>query len=528
MQASTAAPDRVVRFIFMSMLAASAVLLPVTGLSAEYLPFPQDIATQSEQALLAKVLSRFSEASREDSADALHQFDEALVQLKEPTPLRGLVQFFRANILFGQDKDADAALAIDESMRLLPSYSGPLLLASRVHAYSDRPGMAADFLLRASTIDPDVVREFDEYDLSSLLHRLEAKDDQRRLHLVSERLLEIGWIGEGLELRSWIALKAIEGRMAVGDVAGARTLVPKLLVPNHSHRLLVANSYRELWPDIEQWAGSKLEKQWRIYLGEAREKWRASRDVSTVRDYVAILAAAGHDRTVIAEMLPLFSSLDKLKDHDLIFVASPLAGALARAGRWDDVERIFSQAQEVWPLGEQANALNIAANRARFLFYRGKTNEALELMDQTIAQARKWQGEVNSNALVIMHHYRACMLHQLGRVSEAGLSVAIALSGSRPEARARLHLCLDQPDRARQVMLDALTKEGTRNDVLSFMQPIPDNPVDSDFGRKTARNAETLRRDPKLVAEAAKHGRVLTFSLEDGAPREELSIAPVS
>ena len=146
--------------------------------------------------------------------------------------------------------------------------------------------------------------------------------------------------------------------------------IPKLLLPSHSRLLLIQNKYQGLWPDIESWAGPKLEKQWLIYLAESREKWRATNDPAQAKAYADALSDAGHDDTLIREMLPLFSKrLDPEKDYDLMLVASQsLSAALAREGRWDDIEAVFKKASEAWPLGSEANALNIAAGRARYLF----------------------------------------------------------------------------------------------------------------------------------------------------------------
>lgn len=503
--------------IWLLMLAGT--LTPVAA-AAELLPRPDQIALPNERALLSDTFLRLWDDPNADTGARLAALDAALARLAQPTRLRGFVQTVRASLLSELNKEAAAREAIEESIRLLPGYSGPLLAAHEIYAYDDQPGRAADYLLRASRIDPQIVSKLPEYDVDNLMRRLGAQQDQRRMRAVSERLLEIGWTAESLSGQSRLARRVIEARMETGDDAGAAALLPKLLSPADSRDLLAQNRYRALWPEIERWAGPALANQWRVYLTETREKWQASKDPATARAYVQVLDSAGHDDTIIREMLPLFS--DELDPHDvfeLVFVASPLAGALARKGRWDELEAMFARALTVWPLGKDANALNLAANRARYLFHRGKTAEGLQAMDAAIADAARWQGQVSSGALATMHQYRACMLHALGRQEQSILSLALA-GQQGPSSVANMYLCLNKPDAARDVLIKALESEGGREAVLEYVQPADDVPMQSDYGRTIAARARALRADPKLLRAVADYGRVLPFTLSAGAPAE--------
>jgi hypothetical protein len=502
------------------MLAALAAGLGSAPASAELLPRPDEIALSSEKALLSEIVSLLIEPST-DAEEGMAALDKALARLGQPTRLRGFVQYMRAQALFHQERSAPAREAVEESIRLLPEYSAPLLLGTAIYVYNDQPGRAADYLMRASRIDPAVVAKMPEYEVDNLIHRLTAQHDQRRVRLVSERLLEIGWLSQSLSSRSKLAMRAIEARMAEGNVAGARILVPKLLVPSDSIELLIQSRYRELWPDIERWAGAELRDQWRVYLSETRAQWDASKDMASALSYARALDAAGHHDTLIRELLPLFSKpLDKIEDYDLLYVAGPVAGALARKGRWDEIETMYQRAGKVWVLGEHANALNLAANRARYLFFRGKTQEGLTLMDAVIADAQRWGGEINSDALAAMHRHRACMLHALGRGEEAALSRAHAIGREGPGSTAELYVCLDKPEAARDMLIAALDDPGKRAEVLNYMQKNDDLPMMSDYGRQSRARWEALRADPKLLAAIARHGRVLPYTHRAGAPAE--------
>lgn len=509
--------SRPLRLFAMGLLAA----LAVSPAAAEFMPRAEKIALPSETPVLSETLLKLLYAPRSGNAGSLRTLDDALIQLSQPTPLRGFIQFVRATGLIEAKKEAQAREAIEESIRLLPDHSGPLLVATGIYAYSNQPARATDYLLRASRIDPQFVALLPEYEVDNLMRRLTFAQDDRRIRILSERLLEIGWKAESLDSQSNLVVRAIEARMAATEIGGAAAFVPKLLSPADSRALLVQNRYRALWPDVERWAGPRLETQWKTYLAETRSRWEASKSSNNARAYLKALNGAGHDQSIIRIFLPLFSkSLDSYRDQDLIYVVPPLAGALARKGRWNDVDALYEQAMKVWPLGESANALNLTANRARHLFYRDRPADGLKLMDAALADAARWTDKINGDALAAMHYSRACMLHELGRHAEAGLAGQAASTQRHPVAQATLLLCFGRQDAARDILIGALEDEEMRDDVLIWAQPNDDQPMASAYGLASHARSQTLRTDPRLLAALAEHGRVLAFGLNGGAPPE--------
>ena len=509
-------------FVFLSAGSLSASALAQDGPAGggtKLLPIPEQIATPAEQAQFSDLMMRLSKAEGPEATIKL--LDDELTRLPQPTTLRGLIQLFRSGILLSQDDYARSIDAVEESIRLLPGYSAPLLAAASIYAYANQPGKGADYFLRATKVDPDSARSVEDYEVNNIIRRLNYSRDKKRVDMLSDRLLEIGWIGSDLGSRSALARSAIERRASDGDAPGAIALVSKLLVPGHSYRLLANKQYNAVWPAIEAWGGPKLSTQWETYLREARDRWEASKDVQSVRAYSTALLSAGHDRTIIRDILPLFyKSLDQRRDQDLQFVVTGVAGALAREGKWDEVHKLFATAQKTWPLSnDNANALNVSGNWARYLFFEGRTAEALAKMDESLVYARKLQ--VNPDAIATMHHYRACMLHQLGRDSEAGVSLAITASVEFPVEAADVYLCVGNREAALRALIDGLEDENTRDGVLGFVQKTSDRPLASDYGRESEARYADLRRDPALLAEVAKYGRLLPFGANEGAPPEK-------
>jgi tetratricopeptide (TPR) repeat protein len=485
----------------------------------KFLPPIENIALPAERPVLNEFAASIARSAA-DPAALLDAGDKALAKLPAPTKLRGMIQFMRAGALSALKRHLDALDAIQESVRLLPDYSAPLIEASSIYAYLNRPGEGADYLARAMDVDPQTVRTVDDYEIGNLMLRLDVARDERRIRALSDRLLGIGWLGTRLGSRSSLAVEAIKRRANQADVAGARALVPKLLVPSHSYSLLMDNQYRALWPDIETWAGPKLERQWTTYLAEAHARWTASKSAQSSRDYLSALLAARHYKTAARDLLPLFEKPDRLQDFELVFAVNPLAETLARLGRWKDAEALFARAQTVWPIKEQANALNIAANYAVFLLVEGRYAEALERMDEAMAEARRWGSEVNLNAVAAMHHYRACMLHQLGRDAEAGISMAVAAASETPTEVASLQLCLGNAQAAKKALIAGLEQEDLRDGIIGFMQPPSDGPLPSDYARTMGARLDALRTDPDLLRAIAKYGRVVPWPENAGAPAE--------
>ena len=497
---------------------ALGAALPPAPAAAEFLPSPSRL--HGPASVLRELTDMLVNRGGAES-ERLSRLDAMLARVPEPSELRGFVQYARAVNLRHNGRLTEARDAIEESIRLLQRYSAPLLFAADMEAYADRPEPAADYLIRASHIDPGIVRRFDSQDLLNLRGRLGDRHDTRRIGRLAERMVAIGWQGEDLRLRSLLALDAIRNRMESGDVAGARQLVPRLIVPGHLQALLIVNRYRALWPNIEIWAGSRLEKQWPLYLGELRARFRASGDPAAARRYASALREADHNETIVREVLPLFRRpLDRQRDYDLVWVAPIVADALARLGRWQEIDMLFDRAAAAWPLGIDANALNIAANRARLLLIRGRTGEGLAAMDAVIADARRRRGEVSQSALASMHLARACGLQDAGRGHEALDSASFVLGGGDLTLIAELHLCFGRHEAARAALVEALADERSREEVLEFIQPHAAPPMQSDHGRMMHERRRALRADPILLAAARRHGRVLPFPASAGAPPE--------
>ncbi len=103
-----------------------------TAPSSKVWPLPEEILEPGERLIFSDLYSKLEHI--EGSAEALVVLDNALTKLRQPTKLRGMVQNYRAGILLYMDKFQAAIDAVDESIRLLPGYSGPLITAASTYA----------------------------------------------------------------------------------------------------------------------------------------------------------------------------------------------------------------------------------------------------------------------------------------------------------------------------------------------------------------------------------------------------------
>jgi tetratricopeptide (TPR) repeat protein len=487
------------------------IAAPAAPTSAAPLP-PENDAFAGE---LAPFLPEFQVLIRTRTQDPqvlLRGADALLAKLPKDSAARGVVLLPRAGTLAAINRAPEAMQAIEESIRLLPGFSGPLYLASEIYSFAGQPGRGADYFLQASQIDPQIARRVDDYTLSSLLGRLAEGKDDARLGTLSERLLQIGWRNGSLVTSDRIVLAALDARLAAGDVHGARTLVPRLIAPSNVARLLTDKKYDALRDTASAHAGPRLANLWPAYLARAEADWRNHGRGLCAGIYATALAEAGADSKLITTFLPILGKpLDQSRDSGLIFVANPLASALARKGRWDEALQVFETGLQVWPDDGKAQALNLSGNRGRLLVLKGDFAAALAQLDSVIATAGRIGGEVNDAAVGAFHYHRACALHRLGRGREARNSEAvIARRGfSNPERTIGLQICRGDMPAAKRLLIQALENDENRSGALKLVQPIDERVTASDWAREVRNAWEALQRDPAVRAAASRHGHIL-------------------
>lgn len=511
------------------LLAGLAALWPVPAAAAgRFLPPPAQAVTPAEAPLLPQLLAVQKQADAGDLAGGLAAVDGLLAQVPSPTPFRGLLQMTRAMLLDELKRGDEAVGAINESIRLLPGSTGPLLTGFRILTFRGQEAGAVDLLLRAAALDPASVNRFvRDYDLQAITIRLDARQDLAKAQALSDRLLAIGWQGDKMVSRAGLARTAMDLRVRQGRFAEARTLIPEITPPAMLYAMLADKRYETLWPDLEAWGGPRLSRSWPIYLREARARWEASHDPERAEEYVKALAAADRDPEIAATFTPVFlAPLDEDKDFPLMFAVAQVGNSLGDLGRWDEARRVYANFETTWSLDKTVNALNITANETSFLLRQGQSAAALAMADRSIAAAEKAGTEVNSDALQTMHGTRVCALAALGRQREAAVSLGIVAVSQDPESVAHSYLCLNDLAGARAAVIAGLRDDNRRAAALGAVQPRTPLGAPTAYDRTMWTRWDALRSDRALLAEVARVGRVLPFALGAGAGEAAAEPAP--
>jgi tetratricopeptide (TPR) repeat protein len=472
------------------------------------------------------LLPRFADATvkiRAGSPDALAVLDQLVTSLPRPTPFRGMVQLARVTALVQLDRHDDAFQPIEEAIRLLPEHAIPKLIGAEIYTYSTNPSRAADLWLTASREDPEAARQINDYHVKSLLGRLEDEGDDRRADLVSNRLVEIGYAGGLTKDRSARALSVIQSKIKAADVTGAVALVPALVTPGHFVSLLVDKRYSKLWPAIEEWAGTRLEKQWPVYLATLDREWEASRSLDAAAAYANALVDVNDHAAVVAKFMPLLAPEKLLpSDADAEYLAPIIAGALAKMGRANEGIELLRRLLLVWPPATDARGLNISANLARQQLFDSRTEDALKSITQVLADAAARGPLINRSALAAMHLVKACALHKLGRTAELTDSKAVIIAnqiGSPGPYIAMLACTNDRPS-AKAFLLARLNDENRRGFALQYLQPTEEE-FQQPYRKALQPFQDGLRRDPELLKLATRYGQILSFPVSGRLPEPD-------
>ena len=440
------------------LAAALLVATPAIAQRHEPLPLPTE---QPALPLLGQAARTANPAAR------LALIDRALALLVQPTPLRGWVLCGRAATLRDLHRDDEARDAVDQCRQLRPDDPRVLVFQAFSETERQRPVEAAQLLLRAAELDPAAVNDVDPSSMGTVFRLLRYQHQDALADRLIVRLATAGYARQDPETFAGFALVAVRSRVAAGDLAGARALLPGILSPAVGLRLLIDRRLQPIWPDVERWAGMDLSVQRHALREGARGAFELTPTPAHRVAYAVALASTGHRR----EGIDLLDRWPVRGDDDPWFRNS----AAVKLGRWltaegrpnDGIARM--QAALDGPWSRDPSSANVVPNLAIQLLVAGRAREAVVLLDQRTAHE---DGVESPAALGYFVALRACALAGVGRHDEAAAlldRVRTVYAGVRQAVDIATG-CVGTPDQAAALWIARAEDPETRGDALVALE----------------------------------------------------------
>ena len=416
------------------------------------------------------------------------------------------------------------AMSIGEEMIVgrPQSADAQLVMATAAFAASNYE-RSAQAIRRASELEPDVVNRIQVYELSIIISWLKSQDKLGEATALAQRLFDAGWDNGGPRFRSMLALDVIEEHLSDNDPTGAGRYVPMIADPGTFAKIFSERRFAGVKAAALDWAGSRIEKQWPVYLERVHGKWSQFGGPEQASDYAAALSLAGHDKTLVDTFLPIFDrTLNPDEDVLWVFVVAPVARSLASLGRWNEAFALFDRASKIWPPSYGANAINIDANRARYRMLKGDFTTAVRLYDALLDQVKAAEKEVTPQTRAYIDAYRLCSIHRArqGDVTVAANALSAQWTMREPNIISWLQLCIGKRGDALKTWQAALANPQARTDAVAYIQDLSDIGPKSVFVTEMRAAIIDLKDDPQLRAAVQPYGERLGWTLQEAAPRE--------
>ena len=524
------------RPVFRSGMALTAVAATMAygmtpGVARAQVADPLAMTTDpADRAVMAEAASAIAGRSPD-----IARLDAVLAKLPRPTPLRGMVQTVRAGVLASAQATGPAVAAIEEALRLLPDDPRPKLVATGIYTFSGSPQRAADLLLQASRLAPEMTRHFDRYVVMALTGRLTEIGDRSRADRLNARLGEIGFSSGLAPERSTAALSRTREAMRMSPGAAtdeAVNLVTTIGDLDDLLTLYIDRRYAPLWPRIAEWAGADLAAQSRRYLDELRGDWAAAADFDTATPYARRLSRLEAYPAVVSLFLPMFDAIDTgaavpaearaagAPRGEGVFLAPIVARALAHQGRYDEARALLARVATTVPADDQGNGLNLDGAYLQLAAMETDWPQVLTRADVFLDRAKRYGSNVNRASVLLVKAWQACALARTGQSAAAEPVTAEVLLDEAlvPGAAMQMYVCRGDQAAARALVIRRLADETTRDWALRYVQPTG-SATTTPLDRLTDPVDDAVRTAPDVVAAATRVGRILPNPVSVGLPQ---------
>lgn len=449
--------------------------------------------------------------------EALTTLNALLDGHPDATDLRGSLQLFKGTVLSRLGRNRAALAAFDEGFALyepttLDEYYTFITILSRER----EDARAVRMLERMLARHPEATESLDMQWTSaflSYLRRLGLHAESDSLKLAITRAAHKHQPSD-LDKFGWLFSDAVEMLVQAGELTEATEYLPHLSDPEDLALLLANRDTEALWDVIEEYAGADLSQVISAYMSSTRESAGSSPDdFLRLARHVGALRIAGRSQAAVAFAAPFVESWARIEavGSDAYWFINEYAYALSEAGRAEEADALMSR---LLSIGVEQNAalISMAINRASMLLHWAHFDAALAAASEIEGLGKEYASDYGWGWV---YHAKACALHQLGRTDEAASVLRdsiLPLADANSAAHTKTMLCLDEPEKAAELLIRRLRDETTRGSAISsFFHAKEDEPVPP-FLAELHHRANLVRARPDVRRELDAVGRALPIA----------------
>lgn len=427
------------------------------------------------------------------------------------------IDLLRLIALWGADRGKEAIATADGLFARGTTEPEIYSVAFGVAAAID-PQKAVDYLERADkNLAPPAQRanfkdSLDEQTVSAVNQALARAKDQAGLARLAEGLLAFEWPGDVQFARqNYQRMTALKGRLAKGDVAGARTLARQIADPATALELLVVKAYDPLLDATDRVA--------RLAALIEVEDGRSARALSAKPDDLKLLLArsqylrsVGREREALALLLPRSGDMAAVEKggSDAFWVVNEAVYALSALGRPDDANALMRRLLALG-LDKHLDLINMAINSTVLMNRAGSHREAATYAEELF---RVHANKASKYGQMWMWQAVACGHALGGNVAAAQPWIARLRADPDSNSSALMIglLCTNDLDGAAAQLIERLDGDDA-GDMLVAVQDYTIATTGSAHLRMLNQRLQQVVARPAVASAVASKGRILKLPL---------------
>jgi tetratricopeptide (TPR) repeat protein len=397
------------------------------------------------------------------------------------------------------------------------SQIGHRLQISIARVGNDRSGLLRAIVEASS--DPDaserVLEVLDGDVVPHLRYWLVEQKDEAGEYRLAEAVLRLGWKSETDPVQiEWFRREAVMGRLARGDVAGAKALLKSIEHPDPLLAMLVSRKYDVLFE-------SEVDRVALFTQALDLEGARSGRDLNSrphdpnvLLRRIQHLGKLGEHQQILTLTQPYVEDWETVSDkgEPARWAINHRALAFARLGKHDEAVAVMKKLSAL-DLKTFPDVVGMAINYGAFLNSAGRHADAAEHATRLASSAGK---HASAYGHMWIWASAICAFAGEGRPADAAPWLAKLQAGraDNPSALRQALLCLDRLDDAEAVVIEQLAGGGsvqTLRDFQDFREPVV---PESEYDKRMRGRFEALAARPAVKAAIDKVGRILPLPIQ--------------